>query len=390
MKLIITTPDALYDWEKDSFFPNIIETLLHFKSLSEHHDIVAISNHSDKLTIIPEGIHTLDLSHNKRLRKSPDLIKTISEKIEIEFEDIIVLGAKSDDMILAANSRIILLTADYAKKNNPNDRIYAGGYGIGILSIERLRYFIDHYLQIETPWFFSLDVNENHSIYGLTSAMTRIMRNKNEAEICDYLRNHLKEGHEHGKFPFRVYSLLSIYRIFKEVKDIDYWGYYPTSSGEVNEPLLSIKEILRKSFGSRASRDILIRNKPSIKRNRLAPVERANNGCDSQFDSIHLNPWYRERSAEKNFCIIDDFSTHGTSSETTRHLLEHAGANKIVFITLGKFKVTYKKYDYTLTGDVFSPGYEYYRNGNFDEIKGSINQNYSDELMSSLRDAFYE
>jgi hypothetical protein len=390
MKLIITTPDAIYDWENNDYFPGIIEALIYFKSLSDDYDVVVISNHPESLEIVPDDIHQMDLSDVKWIRKSPKLINHISKQIEIDFEDIIVLGAKQDDMILAANARILLLTADYAKKNNPTDRIYTGGYGIGIMSVERLRYFFDHYLQIETPWFFSYSVNETHSVYGLTNAMTRMMRDNNEVEICDHLRNHLKEGYEQGKFPFRVYSLLSMYRIFREVMDIDYWGYYPSSDGSHNEALHSIKEILRKSFGSRATKDILIRHTASPKRNRLSSGTRVADGCNSQFDTIHLNPWYRGKIEGKNFCIIDDFSTHGTSSETVRHLLEKEGANKIVFVSLGKFKYTYKEYNYTIDGDVFTPDYTYTKNGTHDEIRGTINPNYSDELMDSLRDAFYE
>ena len=390
MKLIITSPDAIYDWENKTYFPKVIEILLYFKSMSEDYDVVAISNHSEHLDVVPDGIHKLDLSGVKGYRRSPKLIEYISKKIKIDFEDIMVLGAKEDDMILAANARIILLTADFAKKNNPKDRIYTKGYGIGIYSVDRLKYFFDHYLHIEKPWFFSHEVDESYLVYGLTNAMTRTMDDKNEVEICDHLRKHLKEGFETGKSPFRIYSLLSMYRIFKEVKDINYWGYYPSSDGKTNDELNEIKEILRKSFGCRSAHDILIRHKASPKRNKQSATLRAKNGCDSQFDTIHLNPWYRGKIGGKNFCIIDDFSTHGTSSETVRHLLKHEGANKVIFISLGKFKFTYKEYDYILDGDVFTPDYTYIKKGNYNEYKGKTNSKYSDELLTSLNDAFYE
>ncbi|MBB1195012.1 hypothetical protein DNC80_15205 [Flavobacterium sp. SOK18b] len=388
MKLIITNPDALFDKTSNDFFPNIIENLLYFKSLNKDNKVVAISNHAQSLSIIPDGIDTLNLSENKGLRRSPKLIEHISARLNIDFEDIIVLGSKDADMILAANARILLLTADYARKNNPHDRIYTDGYGIGILSVERLQYFFDHYLNIEAPWFFSHSVDKSFTLYGLTNAMTGQMQDNNEIEICDHLRNHLKDGFDKGKSPFRIYSLLSIYRIFKEIKDINYWAYYPSSDGQPNDALISIKDILRKSFGSRSVHDLLIRHKVSVKRNRLAPGVRSLDGCNSQFDSIHLNPYYDGKIKGRNFCIIDDFSTHGTSSETVRHLLKHAGANRVVFITLGKFKYTYKLYDYTLYGNVYSPNYTYTRNGNYIEVRGTINNKNSEEILNSLKDAF--
>lgn len=388
MKLIITNPDALFDKESNQFFPNIIEALVYFKSLSEDFKVVAISNHAESLSVIPEGIERINLSRNKELRRSPKLIELISAQLKINFEDIIVLGSKVDDMILAANAKILLLTADYARNNNPDDRIYTGGYGIGILSVERLSYFFDHYLSIDKPWFFSHSVDESFTMYGLTNAMTGLMSDNNEIEICDHLRHHLKDGYEKGKSPFRIYCLLSIYRIFKEIKDINYWAYYPSSDGEPNDALNSIKDILRKSFGSRATEDLFIRHKASVKRNRLNADIRSLDGCNSQFDSIYLNPYYKNKIKGRNFCIIDDFSTHGTSSETVRHLLKHEGANRVVFITLGKFKYTYKIYNYSLQGNVYSSEYTYTREEGYTEVRGTINNHYSEDFLNSLKDAF--
>ncbi|QNK78103.1 phosphoribosyltransferase [Winogradskyella sp. PAMC22761] len=218
--------------------------------------------------------------------------------------------------------------------------------------------------------------------------MTGLMDSATEIDICNHLKLHLKDGHDKGENPFRVYSLLSAYRIFSEIDKIYGWGYYPSSDGKVNTPLLTIKEILRKSFKSRPKEDILFRHKPSVKRSKQNASSRASAGCDNQFDSIHLNPYYRGKIKGRNFCVIDDFNTHGTSCETVRHLLEKAGADKIIFISLGKYKVTYKKYNYTIEGDVFTPNYTYTRNGDFSEDRGVINNDSSNELLKSLRDYF--
>src|SRR5690606_8538216 len=132
--------------------------------------VIVLSNHKGKLEIVPKDFKTIDLSRIPWMRKSPKLIDHISKVLKIDLEDMLVLGAKADDMILAANAKVVLLTADYAKVNNPDNRIYSGGYGVGILSIERLKYFFDHYLNIDSPWFCSYHVNDNYSLYGLTSA----------------------------------------------------------------------------------------------------------------------------------------------------------------------------------------------------------------------------
>ncbi|GHC57641.1 hypothetical protein [Ulvibacter litoralis] len=388
MKLLITSPDAIYDWYNETFFNGIIDALNSFRDASDDNEIVLISNHESKLKIVPKNFTAINLSPYKRLRKSPKLITIISKKLGVEFEDIIILGAKDDDMILAANTKLILLTAVYAQINNFEDRIYKDKYGIAIHDNIRLQYFFDHYIDIVKPWFFSYDISDNCKIYGLTNAMTGLMANSTEIQICNHLKKHLKDGHDEGQNPFRIFSLLSAYRIFPEIDDIYLWACYPTSTGLPDEPLLAIKEILRKSFGSRASKDLFIRHKPSPKRSNQGANTRANQGCDNQFNSIHLNPYYKGKIEGKSICIIDDFSTHGTSCETVRHLLNHAGVSKVVFIALGKYKVTYKTYDYTLSGNVYDSTYTFQRNGTYTENHGVLNNDSSGELLDSLKDSF--
>jgi hypothetical protein len=388
LKILITSPDAIYDKQNGENFKGVIEALDFFLSLSKNNEVVVVSLHSETLQTVPDSFNKLDLSQNKKLRKSPDLIRRISKKLGVVYADFLVLGAKDDDMILAANAKILLLTAVYANNNNPEGRIYSEKYGIAVYDHTRLKYFFEHYIDIETPWYFSYTINKSAKIYGLTNAMTGFMDDTSEINISNHLKNHLKDGHDKGENSFRIYSLLSAYRIFPEIDKIYAWGYYPSSNGAVNEPLLAIKEILRKSFKSSPKEDILIRHKPSVKRSRQNAGDRASAGCDNQFDSIYLNPRFRDKIKGRDFCIIDDFSTHGTSCETVRHLLEKAGANKVIFISLGKYKVTYKTYDYAIKGDVFTPNYTYKRNGNFTEKRGVINNDSSSELLTSLRDSF--
>ncbi len=310
----------------------------------------------------------------------------ISERTKMKYNDIFVLGAKDSDMILAANSKLILLTADYAKSNNPTERIYTEGYGIAIFSAARLSFFFEHFLNLTKPWFYFLQIDEQTSLYGLTDAMTNRQEDADVKKVCLELKAFLKEGEDKYKNPFLIYSLMSVYNIFKEVESIKYWGYYPSASLEENNELFTFKEILRKSFKSSLTKEnILIRTKASPQRKLMSDTARVTNGCDSQFDSIILNPWFNGKIKGESICIIDDFTNHGSSCETVRHLLKKAGAKKIIFISIGKFRFDYKVFDYALTGNVYG-AYTYKRNGQYTTIRGTVNNNSSMELIDSLKD----
>lgn len=387
MKLLITSVDAIINNATGAYFDGIKEVLDYFESLDKDNKVAIISIDESRLNSIPDDFYKLVIG-NKWLRSSPDLIEIISKKLGVEYNDIFILGAKDSDMILAANSKIILLTADYAKGNNPEERIYSEGYGIAIFNADRLKFFFEHFLNLSEPWFYSLQVDEQTTLYGLTDAMTNKQEDGDVKKICLKLREFLKDGDDKYKNPFLIYSLMSVYQIFKEVESIKYWGYYPSSTTDENLELKTFKEVLRKSFKSSITQeDLLIRTSNSPQRKMMSDTARINNGCDSQFDSIIINPWFKGKLKGVNVCIIDDFTNHGSSCETVRHLLEKAGVKKIIFISLGKFRYDYKRFHYELEGDVYKVGgYTYKRTGTYDLIKGKVNNHSSIELLNSLKD----
>lgn len=81
--------------------------------------------------------------------------------------------------------------------------------------------------------------------------------------------------------------------------------------------------------------------------------------CSRHFDSIMLNPFYRDKLRNRTVCVLDDFLTHGTSFEVVRNLLTHEKVKKIYCIALGSFEQPYIKQSYTLNGDLYSPDYIY-------------------------------
>lgn len=385
MKLLITSIDAIIDPKTGTYFVGIKEALDKFEALNEGNKVAIISIDNNRLDSIPNDFHKY-LIANYNLRSSPKLIKILATRLNVNFNDIFILGAKDSDMILAATAKVLLLTADYAKLNNPQERIYTVPYGIAIYSSSRLTFFLEHFTNLQEPWFFSLDVDAQTKLYGLTDAMTNMQGDSDVKKICLRLKGFLKSGDNKYKNPFLIYALMSVYSIFKDVKDINYWGYYPSSTTEENVELNDFKEILRKSFNSsKTPHNLLIRKSNSPQRKMMSELVRIKDGCDSQFDTIILNPWFKGRLKGKNVCIIDDFSNHGSSCETARHLLRKAGVNRIIFISIGKYRYDYKMYNYTINGDVYG-NYTYERIGDYKLINGKVNNESSSELLASLND----
>ena len=385
MKLLITSVDAIIDNETGTYFEGIKDVLNYFESIDYDNRVVIISINQERLDSVPNDFHKLHVSGLQR--KGVRFIQKINQNLEIEYKDIMVLGGKVDDMILAANSKLIFLNADYSKTNNPADKIFEMNYGVIIAKATRLKFFFDHFLKIKEPWYYRLEIDKQTTLYGLTNAMTKIETNPDVKLICEQLKYFLKVGVSDYKNPFLIYALMSVNQIFNEASEINYWGYYPSSNGSENLELKTFKEVLRRNFKSSTStEDILLRIKPSIPRKSLNEDTRIKNGCDSEFDTIILNPYFEEKIKGKNVCIIDDFTNHGSSCETVRHLLQLAGVNKIIFISLGKFRTDYKVFEYKLKGNIFAVGYSYKRIGKYTPLTGTVNKKYSQGLIDSLND----
>lgn len=160
--------------------------------------------------------------------------------------------------------------------------------------------------------------------------------------------------------------------------DIELFGMLPSSNCDMNEyvydfmtqvRLLKGKQLPKhyKSDVTKAERNLLIRHKPKNQnhnggRDRQA---RINLGAKDEFGTLIINSDYKKRietlrrEGRFNVCIFDDYMTHGNSFNAVRNLLEELGANKIIFVSIGIFMSDFQRRDYTITGDVFRPGYRY-------------------------------
>jgi hypothetical protein len=378
LKLLLTSPDALIDKSTGKFFDGIEDMLNYFISMENGNTVITLSFVKSHLKNIPREFNP----RQSYSRGSHKLIDEVKREFKVIDSEIIVLGAKIQDVAQAANSQLLLLSAKYAQRNNPSDRLYKNDYGLPIIDANALKVFFQRFSTVVNPWYYSLQVSKNTKVFALVNAQ-QFTQSADMGKLIEKFIQCLKKGRREYVEPFNNYFIVSIYKLFQEVKNIDFWGVYPTSSGIANSDLEYFMNKVRQSFNVDPQEPIFIRHKKSPKRQYLSGYERLMDGCNSQFESMHLNPFYKGKLNGKSVCIIDDFMTWGVSCETVRHLLERQGVAKIIFIAMGKFKMNYLKYSYEINGDLFS-GFKFKQIGR-ENLFGSFNDESSKEFIDAIK-----
>jgi len=373
MKILITNPDTIIDPKTKQYYPGIEQQLNAFNE-KEGQRVVVISVKKFRLDPIPESYYKLTVSIQQRMGTS--LIDALKRSLGCEISDLFVLGCKRADVAIAANSKVLLLRADYAKEANSDESIYTKEYGISIKNAVNLGVFFDKFMSIKVPWYYKAEISKQTTIYALTNANT-FYRDADISQLSAVFKDLLKNGNNTYQEEFTIYFLVSTYAIVKEFEDVDIWGIYPSSGIENNPHLEYFKEKARQAYNCRKAYPLFIRHTPTVKRHNLGSIDRIKNGSDEELGTIRINPeWGNVKG--KTVCVIDDFTNIGSSCETSRTLLEAAGAKKIIFITMGKFGKDYINYQYSLSGDPF--GWFKFERGTEKHVRGVFNT-FSDEAF---------
>lgn len=125
-----------------------------------------------------------------------------------------------------------------------------------------------------------------------------------------------------------------------------------------------LKEHVRFMMNGRKSEPIFVRHKPTRKSRFDSQEDRRhnNNYCQKHFQSIHVNDKYKGKLKGRAVCVFDDYLTQGNTFETLRNLLVECKVEKIIFVSIGKFKRTHEgKYiqkSFLIAGDVHTADYK--------------------------------
>ena len=374
LKCLLFSVQSLCD--KNLSFYNPLENIL--LDLSKKYEIFIYSGDQNKSNLLPETLKKKFLLVNRSQVKNGTLISNFYSK-GYESSNFIIIGSTENDFLLSTQSKVLLLSAFWSKMDEKVEK-----YGLRIKNEQVLKYFFEKIIIIKTPWYYKVDVTNDTVIYSLMSSNTHGVSDTEIKKLKNNFQQLLKKN-DPSFLQLITYFFICTLNLIKDIHDVNFWTHYPSSDSSDNEILFNFVEKARYSFGnSRNKHPLFIRHKESKKRHFLTSEDRINQGCDEQLDTIHLNPLYEKYIKNKTICVIDDYTTYGTSCETARNLLILAGAKKVIFITFGKFgsSNTYHKYDYTLNGNIFDIGYTH-KKFNHSIIKGTTIDNF-DEIKESL------
>ncbi|MFC0273557.1 phosphoribosyltransferase [Metabacillus herbersteinensis] len=351
-KYVVLTRLTVFD-ENFEMYEGIYELLC---SLNEDgHNLIVISHDQHSLIIMKKIFReTFNFEISCVFRR--DIRENIDES---NAKDYILIGSSDDDLILAANKRILIINPGWSIKQDEKPARYG-------ITLERPNQLFEAIRLIanQNRWYFKLDVGKNATVLALTSAntMNRDVR-YSEREILDGFENLLKSGDR--KYINTLYfHLISGVMKSSELRNVELWGTFPSSSSSINEELEELKERCRYLTGRRMTQPLFIRHTPAEKSHYTVHATRLSQGCTKHFDSIILNPYYNSsRIRGKVVCVIDDYLTNGISFETARNLLLQAGASKVILLALGRYKRgaggIYQHEVYNLTGRINRAGYNY-------------------------------
>lgn len=361
------------DFDFDKFREKRDEFMRKFKELSEESDnkIFFYSRKKDVLKDFADAFHTHGYTNFQF--KDRRTVEEFAKSNKNKNNYFVFVGGKNADFQLAVNTRSLYIVPTWLPLEDRAQR-----YGIHVNTVKQLRKFIQT-LNNQNVWYSKLEIDDISTAYSLVDARYGKYADTEEEKVM--VQNFQRLLKDHQSLNYRrilLYHFLAGMTSNMDFDDIELFGMLPSSNCDVNEyvfdfmtqvRLLKGKQLPKryKSDVPAAETNLLIRHTPKNQNHNGGRERQAriNLGARDEFRTLIINPDYKKRidtlrrEGRFNVCIFDDYMTHGNSFNAVRNLLEKLGANKIIFVSIGIFRSEFQRRDYTITGDVFSPGYTY-------------------------------
>lgn len=269
----------------------------------------------------------------------PEYVRRIEQLAEVSPTEVIFLGdSDKTDALCAINAGVLPFAAIYANS--------AMKYGLPVSHPKALSDWLRTFGGQEPPYFgWTCSANASDGsgrveVRVLLWDQSGQMRNGNN--LRDALKSVLKDQSDIriGSNSIPLQSILFHYLVSQcymsgLMYGVDYVTVYPGHLVGSNNPLLAeFSRLLAPLFRDNFVPDLLLRH-------RDAPEsKRQGNARDifDQFQTILVNPEYRNKIRGKTVLVLDDYTTAGFSLETARRMLIQAGAASIVSVAVAKFR----------------------------------------------------
>ncbi|MHC1714907.1 MAG: phosphoribosyltransferase [Acidaminococcaceae bacterium] len=333
--------DSLFDSNKN-LYPGMDAILEEYRD-----NIGVVSHNPSKLSFVETNYkHILHPITRSRIY---ECIK----KLPPDETKLIYIGIHDEDLQVAANTKTCLICCNWSE-SDPGEKVVK--YGIPINNVQQLSDMLNIFFN-NHGWYSTQNIDSKTTVFSLMNARSRTgAYHQNEAQLIVEFENLLKHGARNYYHILQYYLLgcISSTKVFNEVQD---WGIFPSSGLNLNQEMHDFKESVRFMLNGKKSEPILIRHLQSQKSHYLHKDVRI--PCDRHFNTININPYYENKLRNRVVCIFDDYLTNGTSFETTRNLLYKAGIKKLYCISLGTFGNNYVRQNYDISGNIFTPNYNY-------------------------------
>lgn len=291
---------------------------------------------------------------------------TIKESLKEKRNElgIVILGVVKEDAFLAFNHKIPLFKAkDYCLDLGIEIDSKVDTYGIELSSTDDLIHYMNIISENISP-YLQHNFSDEYIMISLFNANTKGYQTREDIEYKEEIQRILKENYSVKIDKTKMlnlfnFLLLSEYFNNPILKEVKYWGTFPSSDKSNDNTTISyIKEVIRKVINTnRSNKEILIRTESILKKHHSSTRVRNENKCQSDFDSMKINDYYKGKLQGATVCIIDDYTTYGFSAEAAKNLLLQEGVKKLIVITLGKFGYDYNEVNYNLIGNLYEDGY---------------------------------
>lgn len=382
-KVVLLSLDVIDDLYGTTSFDKFIECL---NIIIDEGNIVAFVSHdTSRLKKAKEnyGKYNTDYIYIPR-SKLTDLISKLGKNY------FILIGNRDQDFINAVNNKMLYLCPSWTKEVEEK----AKKYGIRTYNEKQFLEVIKT-VNNQNTWYSSCELEDGSIVLSLMDgAYKYYSKSQKEKEMIENFEKVLKEGKRTTYFDILLYHFLAAISNDNDIfNNVNIWSIFPSSSCELNQEMFEFKEKVRYMTKVREPqknmifRNLLIRHTSVPKSRNTSSNIRYEEGAAKHLDSIHLNPEYKKRITGSTVCVFDDFLNYGNSFETVRNLLKHAGAKKVILVSLGKFRKPYIYQEYDITGDVYANNFTYKLKKRYDIYHSNfkLNDSAKDEVENLHR-----
>ncbi|WP_033251347.1 hypothetical protein [Kitasatospora phosalacinea] len=296
-------------------------------------------------------IRHADVPSGKR-RGSPDWIDVVTDKLDIARNELLYVGQSNLDWRTAINSGVLYVHALWSA------RIPGGVTALAAENPGDIAEILDDYLSDAPIWSHQLD-QASWSLRSLlpASAVLPSTRPKSQFDLKDVFTydRRIEVGSEEAR-DLLMFTVLASAYLEGLIPANPYICVYPSSKvGVVSERLATYLDKATRLFHGYYREDLLVRGTAAMDTSRERAAARragrmANVSIATQATTVHIGAKYKGKLAGKTVVVFDDFTTHGQSLEWARILLEAAGVNRVVMLTVGKYGSRHTRYELNAPG----------------------------------------